>query len=218
MFIDKNFTKPGGKYSSIPIKSYIILDIRETRTVVKAYPNTWHITPNSDFTIFNIQEGKNSFYITTCGKYPHSSGFRVTTQEYEAMEFEMGNLKRKNNEDDNDSKKERCKRKDRRDVIKSLEKLVDVLTKREKYLRDRGAFEEANKVQQKLDKASDDLTKTLCNAVGNSYWNPDIGDSLRNTYWDPDIGNSSSRIAECSDKSKTDDRIKNSVKGKCIIQ
>ncbi|KAF0443885.1 crinkler family protein [Gigaspora margarita] len=157
----------GGKYSSIPIKSYIILDIRETRTVLKAYSNTWHITPNADFTIFNIQDGSNFFDITIRGGYPYCSNVRTSTQECEAMEFEASNLKRRRNNNDY-IKEERQKRQEIHDVVKDLEKLVNFLTKREKYLRERGAFEEADEVRQKLDRALNDLTKILYNAMGGS--------------------------------------------------
>ncbi|CAG8466832.1 9849_t:CDS:2 [Cetraspora pellucida] len=192
----------GGKYSSIPIKSYIILDIRETRTVVKAYPNTWHITPNADFTIFNIQEGSNSFDITTRCGYHYSSNFRISTQEYEAMEFEMRNLKRKCNDDDDDIREERKKQQKTHDVVENLEKLVDFLTKREKYLRERGAFEEADKVQQKLDRASNDLTMTLYNAA----------------YLNPDVGCSSSRVVGNSNKITIKRNDFSESRRRCIIQ
>ncbi|CAG8789687.1 17156_t:CDS:2 [Dentiscutata erythropus] len=159
----------GGKYSSIPIKSYIILDIRETKTTVKAYPNTWHITPNADFTTFNIQDGPNSFNITTRDGYPYSSNFRISAQD-EAMKFEMSNLKRRRN-NNGDIKEERQKRQKIHDVVEDLEKLVNSLTKREKHLRERGAFKEADKVRQKLNRASNDLAKILYNA--NLHWNHD---------------------------------------------
>ncbi|CAG8664795.1 16754_t:CDS:2, partial [Dentiscutata heterogama] len=162
----------GGKYSSIPIKSYIILDIRETKTVVKAYPNTWHITPNADFTTFNIQDGSNSFDITTRDGYPYSSSLRISAQEDEAKKFEMSNLKRRRN-NNGDIKEERQKRKKIHDVVEDLEKLVNSLTKREKYLRERCAFKEADEVRQKLDRASNDLAKILYNVMGNLHWNHD---------------------------------------------
>ncbi|KAF0443886.1 crinkler family protein [Gigaspora margarita] len=165
--VGRIFATDGGKYSSIPIKSYIILDIRETRTVLKAYSNTWHITPNADFTIFNIQDGSNFFDITIRGGYPYCSNVRTSTQECEAMEFEASNLKRRRNNNDY-IKEERQKRQEIHDVVKDLEKLVNFLTKREKYLRERGAFEEADEVRQKLDRALNDLTKILYNAMGGS--------------------------------------------------
>ncbi|CAJ0908723.1 9418_t:CDS:2, partial [Entrophospora sp. SA101] len=110
----------GGRYSLIPIKSYLILDIRETRTVQKSYPNTWHITPNSDFSIFNVLAGTNIFDIPI-------------------------------------------------QVIESLEKLIDFLTRREKYLRERGTINEANDVQRQLDRAAHDLTHVLYEAVGQGF-------------------------------------------------
>ncbi|CAI2171280.1 11502_t:CDS:2 [Funneliformis geosporum] len=153
----------GGRYSSIPIKDYIILDIRETRTVIKSYPNTWHITPNTDFTSFSIIEGSTSFDVSV-RKVINRSNMKISTQECEALEFEMKTLKRKR--DDDDEFKEYKKRQNRKDVIESLEKLVDFLQKRERYLMERGAIEEAREAQRELDRASGELTKNLYESLG----------------------------------------------------
>ncbi|RHZ89752.1 hypothetical protein Glove_11g54 [Diversispora epigaea] len=162
----------GGRYSSIPIKSYLILDIRETRTVQKSYPNTWHITPNEDFTIFNVLEGTNAFDISTKRGYPPSLDMPTSTLEHKALEYEILNLKRKrclNYEDDDDEDIQEARRQqNRRDIVESLEKLVDFLTKREKYLRENGTIEEANDVQRQLERTSQDLAKTLYEAIGNN--------------------------------------------------
>lgn len=156
----------GGRYSSIPIKDYIILDIRETRTVLKAYSNTWHITPNSDFTSFNIIEGNTSFDVSI-RKVFNRSNVKISSQEYEALEYEMKSLKRKQESDAEliESKK----RQNRRDAIESLEKLVSFLQKREKYLMERGAVEEAREIQRELDRASDELTKLLYESLGREF-------------------------------------------------
>src|SRR5947209_20537813 len=53
----------GGIYTPIPIKAHLILDFRETKTVRKSYPNTWHIRPNPDFTKFNVINGVNTFEV-----------------------------------------------------------------------------------------------------------------------------------------------------------
>ncbi|CAG8436596.1 9373_t:CDS:2 [Diversispora eburnea] len=145
-----------GRYSSIPIKSYLILDIRETRTVQKSYPNTWHITPNEDFTTFNVLEGTNPFDISTKRGYPPSLDMPTSTLEHKALEYEILNLKRKRclsyeDDDDDEDIQEARRQQNRRDIVESLEKLIDFLTKREKYLRENGAIEEANDVQRQLE-------------------------------------------------------------------
>ncbi|CAG8734683.1 13318_t:CDS:1, partial [Acaulospora morrowiae] len=71
--------------------------------------------------------------------------------------------------------REAKKRQDRRDIVEYLEKMVDFLTKREKCLRERGAVEEANKVQRQLDCASQELTHILCETVSGYYYNGDSG-------------------------------------------
>ncbi|CAG8490918.1 270_t:CDS:2 [Ambispora leptoticha] len=127
----------GGTYSSIPIKSFLLVDIRETKTLVKSYPNTWHITPNKNFTIFSVTDGSNSFDVARK---------REETDDWERIR----------------------KRQNRQEVVENLEKLVDFLTKREKYLRERGANDEANEVQRQLDQVAEELTQTLYEAVSSS--------------------------------------------------
>ncbi|CAH1762255.1 10895_t:CDS:2 [Entrophospora sp. SA101] len=162
----------GGRYSLIPIKSYLILDIRETRTVQKSYPNTWHITPNSDFSIFNVLAGTNIFDIPIRKVYPSL--------------LISKNLSRKKN---------------RKEVIESLEKLIDFLTRREKYLRERGTINEANDVQRQLDRAAHDLTHVLYEAVGQGFGIN--GDLLLERYYrsiiNNDINNNSSTCNGNSD-------------------
>lgn len=52
-----------GKYWCIPISSYMIIDIRQTKKLKKIYPNTWHIIPNNNFTRFEVVT-KNEYLIT----------------------------------------------------------------------------------------------------------------------------------------------------------
>ena len=92
------------------------------------------------------------------------SNMRISSQEYEALEYEMKSLKRKR--DDDEELRESKKRQNRRDMVESLEKLVDFLQKREKYLMERGAVEEAREIQRELDRASGELTKTLYESLG----------------------------------------------------
>lgn len=79
----------------------------------------------------------------------------------------MKSLKRKQESDAEliESKK----RQNRRDTIESLEKLVSFLQKREKYLMERGAVEEAREIQRELDRASDELTKLLYESLGREF-------------------------------------------------
>ncbi|RIA87642.1 hypothetical protein C1645_776802 [Glomus cerebriforme] len=156
----------GGRYSSIPIKDYIILDIRETRTVIKAYPNTWHIIPNTDFTSFSIIKSDASFNVPV-KKVLNRSNMRISSQEHEALEYEMKSLKHKQNNDD--KLRESKKRQNRRDLVESLEKLIDFLQKRERYLMERGAVEEAREIQCELDQASGELTKLLYESLGRKF-------------------------------------------------
>ncbi|CAH1767234.1 402_t:CDS:2, partial [Entrophospora sp. SA101] len=51
-----NRFKEDGKYSLIPMKDYIILDIRQTVMAKKLYPKTWYVVPNNNFTILTILE------------------------------------------------------------------------------------------------------------------------------------------------------------------
>nr|CAG8452436.1 2294_t:CDS:2 [Entrophospora candida] len=44
----------GGSYSKIPIKSHLILDIREKKSPSKTYVNVWHILPSTDYKIFHV--------------------------------------------------------------------------------------------------------------------------------------------------------------------
>ena len=95
------------------------------------------------------------------------SNARISSQEYEALEYEMKSLKRKR--DDDDELREFKKRQNRRDVIESLEKLVDFLQRREKYLMERGAVDEAREIQRELDRASGELTKLLYESLGREF-------------------------------------------------
>lgn len=52
-----------GKYSEIPIKEYLLVDIRQTVSVKKSYHNTWHIIPSEDLTYLNILKGEKEFKI-----------------------------------------------------------------------------------------------------------------------------------------------------------
>ncbi|CAG8762871.1 4196_t:CDS:2, partial [Acaulospora morrowiae] len=109
----------GGRYSPIPIKSYILLDIRETRIVQKSYPKTWHITPNADFTVFNVLEGTDTFNIFTRRGYPRSPVVRLLAQESEALKYEMSTIKKKHISycEEGEEIREAKKRQDRRDIV-----------------------------------------------------------------------------------------------------
>ncbi|CAJ0760407.1 19010_t:CDS:2 [Entrophospora sp. SA101] len=165
----------------------------ETRTVQKSYPNTWHITPNSDFSIFNVLAGTNIFDIPIRKVYPSllisKNLSRVTKQECRALEYEISNYN------------EIEKKKNRKEVIESLEKLIDFLTRREKYLRERGTINEANDVQRQLDRAAHDLTHVLYEAVGQGFGIN--GDLLLERYYrsiiNNDINNNSSTCNGNSD-------------------
>lgn len=57
-----------GKYSMIPIKSYLLLDIRKTKKVypianIEKYTHTWFIVPNNEYTCFEIEEHNRKFKI-----------------------------------------------------------------------------------------------------------------------------------------------------------
>lgn len=45
---------PGGN-STIPIKDFLLIDIRETTDVKNIYKDTWHIIPNEDFKSFTVK-------------------------------------------------------------------------------------------------------------------------------------------------------------------
>jgi len=92
---------------------------------------------------------------------------RISSQEYEALEYEMKSLKRKR--DDDEELRESKKRQNRRDMVESLEKLVDFLQKREKYLMERGAVEEAREIQREIDRASGELTEFLYEFLGREF-------------------------------------------------
>jgi hypothetical protein len=92
---------------------------------------------------------------------------RISSQEHEALEYEMKSLKRKR--DDEDEFRESKRRQNRRDVVESLEKLVDFLQRREKYLMERGAVDEAREIQRELDRASGELTKLLYESLGREF-------------------------------------------------
>ncbi|CAH1764523.1 22039_t:CDS:2, partial [Entrophospora sp. SA101] len=72
----------GGSYSKIPIKSHLILDIREKKSPSKTYVNVWPILPNTDYKIFcvvNISQEEFSInvdyidvYETTAKKRRHN--------------------------------------------------------------------------------------------------------------------------------------------------
>ncbi|CAJ0834542.1 12393_t:CDS:2 [Entrophospora sp. SA101] len=87
------------------------------------------------------------------------------------------------------------------EVIESLEKLIDFLTRREKYLRERGTINEANDVQRQLDRAAHDLTHVLYEAVGQGFGIN--GDLLLERYYrsiiNNDINNNSSTCNGNSD-------------------
>lgn len=51
---DKFNINVGGKYSSIPIKEYLLVDIRQTVKVKKLYLNTWHVNPDESCSSFEI--------------------------------------------------------------------------------------------------------------------------------------------------------------------
>lgn len=55
-FFISNSLSLGGKYRNIPIKSYLLIDIRQTVKARKLYPNTWFITPSENYRTFNIVE------------------------------------------------------------------------------------------------------------------------------------------------------------------
>ncbi|KAG9307649.1 hypothetical protein G9A89_023214 [Geosiphon pyriformis] len=152
----------GGTYSSIPIKSFILIDIRETKSLVKSYPNTWHITPEKDFTTFTVTDGSAIFEVSV--RQPTLAPSILTpSHEKEAMQFELINLKRKREETEEHERVK--KRQYRQEAVENLERLVDFLTKREKYLKERGANDEAKEVQRQLDKAAQELAQTLYEAV-----------------------------------------------------
>jgi hypothetical protein len=56
-----------GKYSTIPIKDYLIIDIRHTVMVQKYYSNTWHVVPNEDFTNLAVFTDTEKFNIQING-------------------------------------------------------------------------------------------------------------------------------------------------------
>lgn len=64
-----------GKYSNIPINSFMLIDIRQEKKIKAknlVYKNTWHITPSKDFRAFNVV-GKN---ITEFNIFVHNNNKR----------------------------------------------------------------------------------------------------------------------------------------------
>lgn len=57
-----------GKYSRIPIVSYMLIDIRETKKYnpipnINKYTHTWFIVPNNEYSCFEVEESNRKLKI-----------------------------------------------------------------------------------------------------------------------------------------------------------
>jgi hypothetical protein len=194
----------GGRYSLIPIKSYIILDFRETTKVKKTYPNTLHILPSSDFSIFTVLDGTSNFEIPVRKIYPSllasKNSSRITKQECQALKYEMSkrnedvicgisneNSGVNNNNNNHEIISEIEKKQNHKELIENLGILINFLTNQEKYLRNSGSNNEADNIQKQRERAANDLSRILYEKIAQGF--KISGDSSSEDYYHSIIDN-----------------------------